>query len=195
MCKLTLRKTLTLCVVIGARLALGQTAPGRYALILDDTPFSERFASKQSSGWPGGHLQQQIAKRQNASGLNWPTDEYNYRLRRYRTQCDLRAGSAGTGRRAEVLPGVKGVVPMKRYHMSLNRATQVLNAPAAWNALGGLQGAGQGVKIGVLRQRHRSDSSRVPGQLVTDAKRLSDMQRLGLLFHKQQSHRCEKLRS
>ena len=43
MCKLSVRKTLILCALTGARLLPAQTAPGRYALILDDAPFSERF--------------------------------------------------------------------------------------------------------------------------------------------------------
>src|SRR6478735_3117146 len=152
MCKLTLREILVLCVFLVVPAMSGQTAPGRYALILEDVPLSERFASKESRRLAEATTyQQQIEKRQSA----------------VRTQlADRRiqvTGSVDTvlnaifllappERIAELssLPGVKGIVPMKRYHMSLNRATQVLNAPAAWNALGGLQAAGQGIKIGVL---------------------------------------------
>ena len=47
---------------------------------------------------------------------------------------------------AEVLD----VVPMRRRKMSLNRATTLLNGPAAWNLAGGIANAGAGIKIGVL---------------------------------------------
>ncbi len=48
------------------------------------------------------------------------------------------------------LSGVKGVVAVRRYKRDLNRATQLLNAPAAWNALNGVGQAGAGVKIAIL---------------------------------------------
>jgi subtilisin family serine protease len=48
------------------------------------------------------------------------------------------------------IPGVAAVRPMRRFKASLNRATQLMNAPLAWNALGGAANAGQGIKIGIL---------------------------------------------
>ena len=48
------------------------------------------------------------------------------------------------------LPGVKGVVRLRRYKRTLNRATQLMNAPAGWSILGGAGLAGAGVKIAVL---------------------------------------------
>lgn len=48
------------------------------------------------------------------------------------------------------LPGVKGVVPQRRYRLHLNRAATLANAPAAWSALGGAGNAGTGMKIAVL---------------------------------------------
>ena len=48
------------------------------------------------------------------------------------------------------LSGVKRVVFMPRVRRKLDRAAQLVNAPAAWNALGGVGNAGLGVKVGIL---------------------------------------------
>ena len=48
------------------------------------------------------------------------------------------------------LPGVAGVVPVPRLRLKLNRAVELVNAPAAWQALGGTGNAGAGVKIAVI---------------------------------------------
>ena len=38
----------------------------------------------------------------------------------------------------KALPGVKGVVAGRRYHLNLNKATGLVDAPGAWSALGGI---------------------------------------------------------
>ena len=48
------------------------------------------------------------------------------------------------------LPGVKAVVRLSVRHPHLDRAAGLINAPAAWNALGGIPNAGLGMKIGIL---------------------------------------------
>ncbi len=48
------------------------------------------------------------------------------------------------------LPGVKAVVLMRVRHPHLDRAASLINAPAAWNALGGIPNAGAGLKIGII---------------------------------------------
>lgn len=48
------------------------------------------------------------------------------------------------------LPGVLAVVPMHRMRPSLNRVVDIVNAGAAWQAIGGAVNAGAGVKIAVL---------------------------------------------
>ena len=60
--------------------------------------------------------------------------------------------SAPKSRAAELksLAGVKGVVPVRVYKRKLNRATQLVNVPGAWNLSGGPDNAGKGVKIGFL---------------------------------------------
>ena len=48
------------------------------------------------------------------------------------------------------LPGVKGVVKMRRMRPKLDRAAVLVNAQGAWNALGGDQKAGLGMKIAII---------------------------------------------
>ncbi len=48
------------------------------------------------------------------------------------------------------LPGVKSVVFLPRVRRSLNRAVPLVNGPAAWTALGGIQNAGLGIKIAII---------------------------------------------
>src|ERR1700736_6227182 len=123
-----------------------------YALILEDPPVAERFASRESvQSVPARSYQQQVEARQQT----------------LRTELTSRSigitGSASSllnavfvvvpkGRESELktLPGVKAVIPLRRYHLNLNRATQLVNAPAAWNALGGVQNAGAGIKIAII---------------------------------------------
>jgi minor extracellular serine protease Vpr len=50
----------------------------------------------------------------------------------------------------KALPGVNGVVQLRKYKRNLNQATQLLNSTAAWNLLGGVANAGKGLKIGIL---------------------------------------------
>ncbi len=124
----------------------------RYALILEDPPVSERYASRQTvQSAPARNYQQQVEARQQI----------------LRTELGSRkiavSGSASTllnavfvvapaGRENELksLPGVKAVMPLRRYRRDLNRATQLVNAPGAWSALGGVQNAGTGIKIAII---------------------------------------------
>ena len=46
--------------------------------------------------------------------------------------------------------GVRGVVRMRRLKPRLNASADLINAPAAWTALGGVSRAGAGVKIAIL---------------------------------------------
>jgi uncharacterized protein (TIGR03437 family) len=132
--------------------AAGQTMPNRYTLILEDPPVAARFPSP--------------ASRQGRESANYRT-QIEGKQRALRTELAARkiqvVGSVSTvlnalfviapkERVAELksLPGVKAVVPSRRFQHELNRATQLLDAPGAWNALGGIQNAGSGIKIAIL---------------------------------------------
>jgi uncharacterized protein (TIGR03437 family) len=59
---------------------------------------------------------------------------------------------ASEGRLDELksLAGVRGVAVLPPMKLHLNRAAGLINAPAAWNTLGGTGNAGAGVKIGMI---------------------------------------------
>ncbi len=50
----------------------------------------------------------------------------------------------------ESIPGVRYVARMPALHMMLDRAVELLNVPAAWNAFGGQTNAGTGTRIAVI---------------------------------------------
>jgi uncharacterized protein (TIGR03437 family) len=59
---------------------------------------------------------------------------------------------ASPDRAAELrgVPGVKAVVPLHTFRMHLNKAVELENVPAAWQAMGGTANAGAGVKIAII---------------------------------------------
>jgi subtilisin family serine protease len=58
--------------------------------------------------------------------------------------------TADRGAELQGLPGVVGVVEMRHARRYTNKATQLVNAPAAWTATGGVSTAGAGMKIAIL---------------------------------------------
>ncbi len=71
---------------------------------------------------------------------------------------------------------MKGGVRLHRYYRKLNRATALMNAPAAWNVLGGPENAGAGVKIGILDSGIDQTNPAFQDSGLTDAGRLSTLQ-------------------
>lgn len=137
---------------IFSSIGFAQPVSNRYALVLEDPPVSSRFASREQV--------------RSAAALSY-RQQIEGRQRSLRSELASRrvtvTGSASTlvnavfvvapaSRLAELksLPGVQDVVPLRRYRRSLNRATGLLDAPAAWSALGGTANAGAGIKIGIL---------------------------------------------
>ena len=132
--------------------AFGQATTNRYALILEDPPVSERFATRAATESSAGksYRQQIEAKqqrlREELRSRNIPVTGAVTML----TNAIFVTAPPDRLDELKSLPGVKGVVPLRRYHLNLNRANQLLNAPAAWNALGGMQNAGAGTKIAII---------------------------------------------
>jgi minor extracellular serine protease Vpr len=132
--------------------SFAQTIPNRYALILDDPPVTNRFASRSELDSSSARAyRQQIEARQQAvrdalAARNIPVTSSAS------TVLNAIFVTAPKDRLAELqnLPGVKGVVPIRRYRLKLNRATQLVNAQAAWNSFGGMQNAGAGMKIAII---------------------------------------------
>jgi minor extracellular serine protease Vpr len=132
--------------------AAGQTIPNHYTLILDDPPAAQRFSSREAMRTKEAvDYRAQIEKKQKALRAELAKRKIQV-TGSVSTVLNAIFVIAPKDRVAELksLPGVKAVVPSRRYRKELNRATQLLNAPAAWNALGGLQNAGSGMKIAIL---------------------------------------------
>ena len=113
--------------------ALPLAAQNHYAIFLSDAPMSERPTRHQA-------LRGELINRKfsvtgssttllNAIFVTAPKERLN----------ELKA-----------LPEVKGVVLLRRRRLNLNRATSIVNAPAAWNAIGGVANAGAGIKIAII---------------------------------------------
>src|ERR1700719_2338327 len=113
-----------------AILAVPMLAQTHYALILNDPPFeTHRQALRAQRARRNICITRSTKIQLNAVYVTAPKKRLD----------ELKA-----------LPGVKGVVALRWRRLNLNRATQLVNAPAAWTALGGVQNAGAGIKIAII---------------------------------------------
>jgi uncharacterized protein (TIGR03437 family) len=130
----------------------GQYVRNRYALILEDPPVAQRYVGREAmrTTAAAGYRQQIQSKqtslqaelrRRNVTVIDSVSEVLNAIF-----------VSVTPDRLAELeaLPGVLGSRPMRQMKMALNKATQLMNAPAAWTQLGGVNNAGKGIKIGIL---------------------------------------------
>ena len=146
-------KAITASVVTLALIpAFAHTALNRYALILEDPPVVTRFESRDMARSADARTyQRQIEARQRTLRNELATR--NVRVTgSVSTVLNAVFVAAPKDRITELktLPGVKGVVPLRRFRKELNQATQLVNGPAAWNTLGGIENAGKGIKIAIL---------------------------------------------
>jgi minor extracellular serine protease Vpr len=129
-----------------------QMVSDRYALFLSDTPVSSRYASKESArSAEAATYRQQIQTRQRV--LRDALAQRNIQVTGSTVSVMNAVFVATTPDRVneiKALPGVIGVVRMRRGKRTMNDATRLMNAPAAWNVLGGMSKAGEGVKIAIL---------------------------------------------
>jgi uncharacterized protein (TIGR03437 family) len=130
----------------------GPFIPNQYILLLEDPPVSARFVSREQMETAAAvAYRRQIETRQAAV-----RSELAARNIRVLGSVSVLANdifvSAPASRVAEMqsIPGVAGVRPVRRFKKALNRATQQMNATAAWNALGGESNGGRGIKIAIL---------------------------------------------
>jgi minor extracellular serine protease Vpr len=146
------RRVLFLLIVTISPTAFAQIAHNRYALILEDPPVAERFAIRQAAASPEGEsYRRQIET--NQQRLRATLASRKITVTGSATLLTNAIFVLAPNNRVDelrVLPGVKGVVPVHRYQLKLNRATQLLDGPAAWSALGGVQNAGAGIKIAII---------------------------------------------
>jgi minor extracellular serine protease Vpr len=129
-----------------------QFVPNRYTLILADPPVASRFekrADLQSAAAIAYRSQIEAKQKQVMNELAGRGIQVTGS-----TSVLINAiyVSAPGNRVSEMLsvPGVVAARPMHRYKRALNAATQLMQAPAAWTAVGGQGNAGMGIKIAVL---------------------------------------------
>ena len=139
-------------LVLGAFPGFAQFVPNRYTLLLEDAPVSSRFVSREAMRTsPAIAYQQQIEAKQrkviaDLASRNIQVTGSDATL----VNAIFVIAPASRLDELKSIPGVAAVRPMRRFKASLNRATQLMNAPLAWNALGGAANAGAGIKIGIL---------------------------------------------
>jgi len=128
---------------------LAQTAPKRYTLILEDPPAAHQFRNARAPEAVTYRQQLQAKHRQLRAELESRKIPV---IGEVSTVLNAMFVVTTPDRVDELkgLPGVIGVVPARIYRRSLNEAVNLVNAPAAWNSLGGIQNAGKGIKIAIL---------------------------------------------
>jgi uncharacterized protein (TIGR03437 family) len=129
-----------------------QIYSGQYAVILKDTAVAQRFASREAMSRPDADTyRRQIVSAQDAVRREMDARKIPV-VATVDTVLNAMFVAATSDRVAEMkqIPGVLEVVPLRKVKPLLNRATQIVNASAAWAALGGVGSAGQGMKVAVL---------------------------------------------
>src|ERR1039457_4692128 len=150
------RLSRTLMILVAASVTVmpgfGQYARNRYAVILRDEPVASRFVTRermQSSAADG--YRRQLSLRQSA--VHQELERRGVPIISSVSEVLNAVFVSAPADRVDELaaiPGVIGVRPMRMMHLTLNKATQLMNAPAAWNLVGGQSKAGAGIKIGIL---------------------------------------------
>ena len=123
-----------------------------FALVLQDPPVSSRFLTRELTRTPQADTYRaQIESRQAALKSELASRNFNV-VGSVSTLANAVFVVSTSSRVAEMrsLAGVADVIQMRRLHPAINKATQLMNAPAAWTALGGVSNAGKGIKIGII---------------------------------------------
>src|SRR5690242_14056884 len=138
--------------VLSTMPAVAQYAANHYTLLLEDPSVAARFQSRaELQSAAAVPYRAQIEARQQAV-LGQLAARNIAVTGRSSTLLNAIYVTAPASRVSEMLaiPGVAGIRPMRQFQMLLNKATQLMNAPTAWNALGGQGSAGQGMKIAII---------------------------------------------
>src|SRR5262245_28705094 len=129
-----------------------QFAQNQYILVLEDQPVSERFAGADGLRSSGASVYRtQVESRQRDLARSLEARHIGV-TSSVSTLFNGIFVTATPDRLAELqsLPGVRAVIPQHAYKYSLNRAGTLVNIAAAWSAVGGVQSAGAGMKIGII---------------------------------------------
>ena len=145
-----LRNILTFRIVVAASLLVSAApAATRYALILTDPAPAAQLdladrAQLRARASQLGVAHQNVRSELRARGVR-VSGEVHTLLNAIFVDAETADLAALTA-----IPGVRYAVPVQRVYPLLNRATQLINTPAAWNFFGGLTNAGSGIRIGVI---------------------------------------------
>ena len=128
----------------------------RYALVLADPPVSVRYTSRAelqsfaAAGYRQTIERQQASLRTELASRNFSITGSNSLL----VNAVFVRSSPDRVAELAALPGVKGVVRLRKYKRNLNQAIQLLNSTGnsgtAWGLAGGSPNAGKGIKIGII---------------------------------------------
>src|SRR5262245_34853328 len=127
-------------------------AGNQYVVLLSGEPVSGRFAGRAQLGTAAAASYRQQLETQQRNVVQ------DLRNRGFRVTGSVSTllnavfvnASAVRLNELKSVPGVAGVRPVRRGHRHVNKAIQLANAPAAWNAIGGRSNAGAGMKIAIL---------------------------------------------
>jgi minor extracellular serine protease Vpr len=136
-----------------AQFAPKQFVPNRYTLLLEDPPVSSRFVSREEMRTQAADAYRKQVETKQAAVLRTLGARGITVTGSVSELLNAIFVSAPADRVPELaaIPGVIAVRPMRRFKMALNKATQLMNAPAAWAALpGGAANAGKGIKIAII---------------------------------------------
>ncbi len=137
-----------LCIVLPISSQIRQ----HYALVLQDAPVTANFTTREAArSLQADSYRAQIQSRQAALKSELASRNFNV-TGSVSTLANAVFVVSTPDREAELrsLAGVVDVIPMRKLHPTINRATQLMNAPAAWTTLGGVSNAGAGIKIGII---------------------------------------------
>lgn len=147
-----MRRFITTIALISSA-ALAQSRLDRWAAILDKAPVAEKVT----------HRNQLISKAAIATRSAVEADQSRIRQTLESEKIPVLgssqlllnavyfAGSVNDAEKVKQLPGVKRVIRLQAYkRLADDKAVQLVNAPAAWNSLGGAGNAGAGRRIGIL---------------------------------------------
>jgi uncharacterized protein (TIGR03437 family) len=136
-----------------AQFAPKRFVPNRYTLLLEDAPVSSRFVSRQEMRTQAAEAYRKQVETRQAAVIRTLHSRGIAVTGSVSELLNAIFVSAPANRVPELaaIPGVIGVRPMRRFKLALNRATQLMNAPAAWAALpGGASNAGKNIKIAII---------------------------------------------
>lgn len=138
---------LFLCVLPGAA-----QVSDRYAVILTQPPLATRYATRTELFAPDAlAARAQVENSQRTLQLALEDRQFSVTgVSSLLLNAVFVATSPDRVAELESLPGVAGVVRLRKYKRSLNKALPLLGADLAWPAVGGFPNAGKGIRIGII---------------------------------------------